>query len=349
MDIQNNINFKRVLITVGFIAVFFSGLVFADGYDDAVEFFKAGDYSRAIDEFGKFEQDSNDLIDSVCTANMLGQCYRVLGDYDKAIEAFGKVEMFAGRIKGDELVDKLCCLGLMACGEMFEQMEMFDDAVKEYDKVSKECGNYYGIAMDRKCGLLYRLGKFEEYQRAVDELMEKDGSYERIGMVGFENLFAKYLQRSSGGKINYQSYSIGSIAAGIGKVKASRKSKSVEKLIDDANAVVSEYSGSGYEIVMRYHFATLLDSAGKKDLAAKEFGKIIDWPLEGSAGIFADVKNYAKVQLANLLIEKKDYERARAVINSVAGSGDGYLDNVVVQVRKSIATLKREEAGNEDD
>ena len=71
-------------------------------YDEGINYFKTGEYEKAVEQFKKATESRPDYAEAYY---WLGNCYKNLGESDKKVESFKKaIELFSENIKSYKFI-----------------------------------------------------------------------------------------------------------------------------------------------------------------------------------------------------------------------------------------------------
>ncbi|MCK5600464.1 hypothetical protein KAR91_01260 [Candidatus Pacearchaeota archaeon] len=328
--------------------------------------FKIGEFTQAKEQFREITEASAcpDLV-KLGSLNMIAQINRITGDYRSALDDFEKlikcVEEKRAGLDRSPGVDLLLA-GLIAKAEIHEMLGDYSAAISQYDRLisivsqisdKKMLSEYIPFALDRKSQLLVVSGKHKQYMAVVNELVSAFGSYNRIGIIEFEKECFEFLWGHEvaldSTKEAFQAPSL--LVLYLRKLENKTLS---EGLLRTLETLCKKYEMSNQSVLLRYHYAWILDAIGHqehaKDLLA-EIGmsehKVVEVAASVSGSASNILREYAKIQCSIILGERADYTDALNVLATVdRRNPDSHIVTLASSVNESIETLKRENIKN---
>jgi len=345
-------------------------LSFRIRYEIGVLHFKAHMMTESKSTFLQIASDPNcPEIIRICGLNMTGQISRLTKEDDEAIKTFGQVaNSLEQKLIGNKnntiyaALAKLRCLALLSRAEIYEQQQDYANSINEYTHLLRilhqnESGgllSQYGpLATDRISQLCLRQKNFDEYIKCVETLTADYPQYYRTPIIKLEAECVKLLKSNP----TAFEFAMGSFPAPvylISYIKDSKNETLGQKLADRFDVLCKQYPNTYGGILLKYHYAWLLDALDEKDKAAEIFDQIssaetgqIDDKFGGKT-IIETVQEYAKIQSAIMLAEKADYVNALQILGKLKTHPDkSHLSVLAESVGKNIETLKREIPKNE--
>ena len=339
-------------------------LKFRIEYRIGMVYFKAGDFSGALDSFNKaaLSDDCPDLV-RLCSLNMAGQIYRMQAKDDKALEIFEELveqsQKFLNKNpsqKNPASILKLAVTAGFARAEIYQYNQDHDFAIAEYRKIiaSLKSGkipganNYAPLALDRISQFYLIDGKVEGYSQAAGELVEKYPDYYRVPIVRLQNEAVKILKENDT-SVNFPRGSFDAPVRLIALIKESGDKELKDRVTVLLESLSSQYSQSYGGILLGYHNAWLLDVSGEQKQAAEVLEDIckqavsINPDSPGITRVINTFSDYAKLQQAIILGEENRYGDALEIIHSLKPApNDVHIPGLADSIEKALQTLKRE-------
>jgi len=345
-------------------------LAFRVRYRIAITQFKAQmtDVSKA--GFRHIVKESDCPLDiRMCSLNMIGQICRLHGQNTPALEAF---DTLANLIEGQssavkkhnkDAAAKLLFSALVSRAEIYELIEDYAAAIKEYNRLLAALGGANGndvagkngpLINDRMSQLYLRQGQIDKYVKAAGSLIVDYPQYYRTPLVKLELKCVEFLKNAAE-SVDFSSGSFVAPAKVIAYLKDSDEKASAKELAAELDKFCQECESSYEGILLKYHYAWLLDTVGQKAEAAEKLAGLclahIENPGDSSRQAIVDtIRGYACIQSAIMLTEQGRYKKATGILNTLGKCPEGsHLSKLVQSLRKGIDILKREVPKNEND
>ncbi len=339
-------------------------LKFRIEYRIGMIYFKANEFSRAVDSFKKVARSDGcpDLI-RLCSFNMAGQIYRMQAKDDKALKAFEELieqsQKFLNRNTNQEnpaSILKLAVTAGFARAEIYQYNQDYDSAIAEYRKIIvclksgkiPDANNYAPLALDRISQFYLIEGKIEDYNQATVELVEKYSDYYRVPIVRLQREAVNILKEKDT-SVNFPKGSLDAPARLIALIKDSGDKELKDRVTVLLESLSSQYQQSYGGILLGYHYAWLLDVSGEQNQAAEVLENIskqavtTNPDMPGIAQAINTLADYAKLQQTIVLGEKKRYREAFEIIYSLKPDpNDVHMLNLSDSIEKALETLERE-------
>lgn len=339
-------------------------LKFSLKYRIGMLYFKTNDFIHALDNFEKIAR-STDCPDTIrlCSLNMTGQIYRMQGDNSQALDAFKELIDLSKKFSPKDVNSlipsvtlKLAVTAGFAKAEIYQYQKEYDSAISEYKRIltwfEKElihdANGYLPVALDRMSQLYLIKGDIEAYNQTTDELITKYTNYYRISIIRLETYAVKILKQ----KVPSSEFTYGSFEAParlIDFIKNNNDKELIQTITVLLQKLCNQYHETYGGIILRYHYAWLLDMAGQKDSAAKTFEEVSRYKLQNTsntvdfAAIVDTLCNYAMLQQAVILGEQANYKEALEITSYIkTDQNDIHLSTITNSIKQALETLKRE-------
>jgi len=324
----------------------------------AVTYFKANQLSLAYAHFKQIvESKKAPSIILTCSWNMLGQICRLQGKNKESLRAF------AVFIKRSKRVSCRCkapgqalCWAYIGRAEIFEVQQNYQDAVNEYQQLLAVLGNFKikrlqtrfePLIKDRISQLYLRLGKIDKYLKTATWLRLNYPEYYRTAVINLELESIEFL-RGIDPDITFPNGSYGAPAKLIEHFKKSDSNQLSLEFLSKLEKLREQDKETYGGVLVRYHYAWLLDAAGEKEKALKIFtnlssSKKLEHKSYTRRQTVKTIRAYAGIQSAIMLTEKGLYKKALGELKDVPEfHGDSHIAKLKDSVIEGTKILKRE-------
>ena len=336
-------------------------------YRIGVIYFKSNLLNEAKGRFLKLSGDPKcaELI-RVCSLNMAGQISRMEGDNEAALDAFGKMvrlcsEQLSGA-EGKSAFAKLRCAAMFGIGEIHELEQDFGPSIAQYTALleaipqikAKETSNLAALVHDRISQQHLRQGQIDKYLEQAQELIRRHPGYYRTPVVEYETECVKLL-RGRPGSPEFTNGSYVAPAEVVASLKDPNSGITLQQLSGRLGNLCEEHKDTYGGILLRYHYAWVLDALGEKTRAAQMLEQIASGNVSTQGGgslpqgVLDTLQEYSKIQFAILAAESADYGKAIRMLSTLRTHAEkSHISTLLLSVNQSIETLRREVPTNEN-
>ncbi len=340
---------------------------FESKYRLGLSYFKAHMMSEAKTEFLQITNDPNcPEIIHIFGLNMAGQISRLMGENNDALEVFDQLLKIVEQSSSNTLfvnpvLVKLGCCALIARAEIYDFNRNFDLSIAQYNRLlsflnrnqdTNLLNHYKPFVSDRISQLLLKNGDFEKYWNSAQTLTTTYPHYYRTPVIKLE-MECTSLLKTIDPNSSFSDGSFESPAQTIFYFKNSQDQIRARPFMNKLQMLCGEYQNTYGDILLRYHYAWLLDTFDEKNEAAKTFEQVFSADILNankleSKAIIETVKNYARIQYVILLKEKGDYREALNALPILeTQSNNSHLTEITNSVRRNVQTFMREVLRNE--
>lgn len=347
-----------------------NGTAFKIKYRMGVIYFRSDMMNEAKAKFRQVAEDSEcpELI-RACSLNMIGQISRLQGRSEDAIKAFEVLlNLLEPRLSTERKTiaksasTKLWCSALFGKAEIYETERDYAASIAQYIRLLKSLSayndqeifrKYAPLLNDRISGLYMRQGSLDKYIKVAETLIKDYPGYPRRPLVELESECVKLLRSTSPNT----ELAGGAFTAPVQLIALMREPKNrtlAQNICGQLDKLCEEHNNACEGIVLRYHYASLLDALGEKNKAAQLLARTLSNDSVTTQidthekAIVETVRAYAGIQSAIIAAESAEYKKALQVLADIQehpeGSHISKLKNAAVQC---IEILKREVPRNE--
>ncbi|MFC1676500.1 tetratricopeptide repeat protein [Planctomycetota bacterium] len=332
-------------------------------YRIGVIYFKASMMNKSKDKFLQITNDpQSPKFIRICSFNMIGQISRLIGADGEALEAFDQVVSLIGQEKvsaADLAPVRLVCSALFSRAEIYELQKNYAASIAEYNRLvdmlknSDMFNQYMALVIDRMSQLYLRQGNVDKYKEVAKVLIVDCPQYYRTPLIKLEIECAMLLKKTSP-NFDFKNSSFDLPVQIIAYFKDSTNPIWAESITTEFEKLCKNHTNTYAGILLKYHYAWLLDTLGEKEKAAEMFAQVfstntIDTVSKSwKKANIENIQEYAKIQHAIILGEKAEYKRALSALNNLQTHPDNsHLSKLAKSVINGLHILKKEVPKND--
>ena len=339
-------------------------------YRMGVIYFRSNMMNESKTKFHQVAEDSEcpELI-RACSLNMVGQISRLQGRSKDALKAFEALlnllepRLFTKSKKDAKSAStRLWCSALFSKAEIYETEQDYAASIAQYSRLLESLSaqndqevfrKYAPLLNDRISRLYMRQGSLDKYMKVAEALIKNYPGYRRRPLVELESECVKLLRSTSPNT----EFTSGGFTAPVRLIALMRKPKNrtlAQNICGKLDKLCEEQNNTYEDIVLRYHYAWLLEALGEKDKAAEVLARTLSGnsvPTQVDTHkklIVETVRAYAGIQSAIIAAESAEYKKALRILADMQEHPDGsHVSTLTKAVAKNIEILRREVPRNE--
>jgi len=302
-----------------------------------------------------------------CALNMLGQTSRLQADVPGALEAFGRL---TDLLQGMNISNsdssfawtlRLLSSAIISRAELFQLQNDIPRAIKAYASLTEWldshsanplCLPYLALALDRESQLNLQQGNVAEYLDIAGAIARRCPQYHRTGIIQWEIECVSLLKRSFA-DIDFTNGSIMAPALIIERLDRFSDKEAIDHIIKTTGQLCIKYQGSYSGLILQYHYAWLLDRAGRSEQALEQFSGLSNITIRTVSmdplheHVISTLQGYAGIQQAMMMGEKGEYRKGLQIINAVKHENEGtHSKKLKESVSNCLEILNREVPSN---
>jgi len=338
---------------------------FGLSYRLGVLYFKNQAFDQALSCFSAVstEKECRGMI-RACALNMLGQTSRLQGDVSGALKAFGNL---TDLLKGMDITSsdassawvlRLLCSAAISRAELFQLQNDIGQAIKAYTLLAQWldlhsgnplCQPYLAISLDRASQMHLQQGNAAKYLEIAGAIPRDCPQYHRGAIIQLESECVRLLVKHFS-DVDFVAGSIMAPALLIERLDRFSDKAAIERILDRVDQLCADYQDTYGGWILQYHYAWLLDRAGRRGQALKQFAELSNSttkpvPTGGpqQERVISAVQGYAQIQQAIMMGEQGEFRKGLQVINAVqCDDEDTHSKRLKESVSSSLETLNRE-------